>query len=135
MAVSLKGPRGDHNALLLNVDPRRGAPVIRAARLTLSRTIVHPECTNVTCGLPGRSSTLRIALPQAANVQIEIVEPSGRPTPHIGGQRVVVRAPAGISFVRLLTGQGFTPEGRHFVWVSWRDHGGSHRRLLPVATA
>lgn len=134
VAVSVTGLHFAGGGLLLNIDARRSAPAVGAARMALSRTTVYPECVNATCDLPGRSTTLRIALPEAARVTIELVEPSGRPTPHIAVQRVVVRAPAGTSFVRLLAGRPFPLDGRHVVRVTWRDRGGLHMRLLNMRT-
>jgi outer membrane protein assembly factor BamB len=128
VAISLDG------GMLLRVNTLGKAPAVSAPRFSLSRRIVHPDCTVGTCDRPDRSTILTIALPRPADLTIEIVEPTGKPTQRLANQRTTVRAPAGTSYVRLLSDAALVVDGRHFVRVTWKDRGELHRRLLAVTT-
>ncbi len=124
---------GGGEGLLARIDPARTAARVRRARVGLRGNVVRVRCDQRHCDLPGRSAILTMALPTPANVRVSVVAPRTlRPTKY--DFPFTVSAPAGLSFVRILTRPSWAQKktGRYRVKVEWHDRNGAHTSLFPV---
>lgn len=118
---------GDLAGLLWRVDPRRAAIGASSSRLTLSRANFRGSCIGYptpTCEYSSDLGTvMRIAISREATLQVRVLRTNGSALGAVSS----IPAPAGVSYVRLLT---FFPgfRGRRIIDV----RGTVGRRLLHV---
>jgi outer membrane protein assembly factor BamB len=122
--------------LVTRIDPRRRAPRVRRARVTLSPRRIRTACADV-CGVPPLSgTTLRMALPRAA-VLVVRVRTGGRV--QVGPLRIAT--PAGLSATRILADRPLyrLRNGKRLYYrsavveVRWRAGGRGQVRRFPIS--
>lgn len=136
VALSLLGASDPSGGLVVRLDPRRLAPQVRRSSVALSRDRVLTRCEEVACDLDQRfGTTLEIVLRRPTALRVVFREPDGRPTPGLRVPGLVLMAPAGQSFVRILWNEDGLRPGRHFVEVTRREGARILTRRLPVRSA
>jgi hypothetical protein len=147
-AVAVEGAReiGDGTVvvataddLVTRLDPRRRAPRVRRARISLGSRRFRTECVGA-CGVPPLSGTLlRIALPRPAVVKVRVLLPGQPP----GDRWLQIAAPAGRTVTRILANRSLDRlrDGKRIryrratIEVRWRDRGRERVRRFPISAA
>ncbi len=143
IAISTNGIYG-WGAFLTRVNPKREAPPVRRSRIRVSRTVINPRCsTDSDFDLPlaqecdinrSRGTVMRIDLRRASKVKIRFRELDGSPTPRLKRKAIDLRAPAGVSHVRLLVSENRLKAGRRRILVVYWEGGKGRVVRIPIRT-
>jgi hypothetical protein len=77
---------------------------------------------------------MRIDLRRASKVKIRFRELDGSPTPRLKRKAIDLRAPAGVSHVRLLVSENRLKAGRRLILVVYWEGGKGHVVRIPIRT-